>query len=41
MDEAKVAVGGFIIAGCQSSGILELVKAAFDHVAQGLERFPI
>ena len=37
MDEAEVAVGGTIIAGCQPSGIFELVGAAFDHVAQGID----
>lgn len=38
MDEAEVAVGGFIVAGCQPTSILELVEAAFDHVAQGIDR---
>jgi len=37
VDEAEVAVCSFIVAGCQSSGILELVKAAFDHVTQGID----
>jgi hypothetical protein len=35
--EAKVAVCGFVISGCQSSGVFELVEAAFDHVAQGID----
>ena len=26
MDEAEVAVGGFVVAGCQPSGILEFIK---------------
>lgn len=38
MDEAEIAIGGFIVAGCQPSGILELVEAALDHVAQGIDR---
>ena len=37
MDEAEVAVGSFVVAGCEPPGILELVKAAFDHVAQGID----
>lgn len=37
MDEAEVAVGGFIVSGCQPSSILELVEAAFDHVAQRID----
>ena len=37
MDEAEVAVGGFIVTGSQPSGIFELVEAAFDHVAQGVD----
>ena len=37
MDEGEVVVGGFVVAGCQPSGILELVEAAFDHVAQGID----
>ena len=38
MDEAEVAVGGFVVAGCYPAGILELVEAALDHVAQGIDR---
>jgi hypothetical protein len=37
VDEAKIAVGGFIISCCQPPGIFELVEAAFDHVAQGVD----
>lgn len=37
MDEAEVTVGGFVVAGCQPPGVLELVEAAFDHVAQGID----
>lgn len=36
MDEAEIAVGGFVVAGGQPSGIFELVEAALDHVAQGM-----
>ena len=38
MDEAEVAVGGFVVSGCQPAGILEFVEASFDHVAQGVDR---
>ena len=37
MDEAEIAVGGFIIAGGQPSGIFQFVEAAFDHVTQGID----
>ena len=37
MDEAEIAISGFVVAGGQSSGILELVEAALDHVAQGVD----
>ena len=37
MDEAKVAVCGFIVSGRQPSGVFELVKAALYHVAQGID----
>lgn len=37
MDEAEVAIGGFVVTGCQPSSIFELVEAAFDHVAQGID----
>ena len=33
MDEAEVAVGGFVVAGCEATGVFELVEAAFDHIA--------
>ena len=38
MDKAEVAVGGFVVPGCQPSSVFELVEAAFDHVAQGIDR---
>ena len=37
MDEAEAAVGSFVMAGCKAPGIFELVEAAFDHVAQGID----
>ena len=37
MDEAEIAVGGFVVSGGQPSGVLELVKASFDHVAQDVD----
>lgn len=37
MDEAEIAVGGFVVAGSQSPGIFEFVEAAFDHVAQSID----
>lgn len=37
MDESEIAIGGFVVTGCQPSGIFELVEAAFDHVAQGID----
>ena len=37
MDEAEIAVCGFIIAGRQPAGVLELVEAALDHVAQSVD----
>ena len=36
MDEAEVAIGGFVISGRQLSGVFELIEASFDHVAQGI-----
>jgi len=36
VDEAEVAVCGFVVSCCESAGIFEFVKAAFDHVAQGI-----
>ena len=38
MYEAEIAVGGFVVSCCQPSGVFELVEAAFDHVAQGIDR---
>ena len=38
MDEAEVAVGGLVVTGRQPSGVLELVEAALDHVAQRIDR---
>lgn len=38
MDESEIAAGGFVIAGCKSPGVFQLVEAAFDHVAQGVDR---
>jgi hypothetical protein len=35
VDKNEVAIGGFVVVGCQPSGIPELVRAALDHVAQG------
>ena len=37
MDEAEVAVGGLVVSGCETAGVFELVEAAFDHVAQGVD----
>ena len=37
MDEAEIAVGGFVLSGGQSAGVFELVKASFDHVTQGID----
>ena len=37
MDEAEIAVGGFVVSGGQPSGVFELVEASFDHVAQGVD----
>lgn len=37
MDEAEIAVGGFIVTGCQPSGIFELVETALDHVSKGVD----
>ena len=36
MDEGEVAIGGFVVAGCQSSGIFQFVETTLDHVAQGI-----
>ena len=37
MDEADVAVGGFVISCRETPGVLELVEAALDHIAQGID----
>lgn len=37
MDEAKVAVGGFVVSGRQPSGIFEFVEAALDPVSQSVD----
>jgi hypothetical protein len=37
VDEGEVAVGGFIVAGGKSPRVFDLVEAAFDHVAQGID----
>lgn len=36
MNEAEVAIGGFIISGGEVRGIFELAEAPFNHVAQGI-----
>ena len=36
MDKAEIAIGGFVVSGCEAPGIFQLVEAAFDHVAQGV-----
>jgi len=38
VDEAEIAIGGFVVSGGQSARIFELVKAAFDHIAQRVDR---
>lgn len=37
VDEAKEAFGGFVVAGCKAAAIFQLVEAALDHVAQGVD----
>lgn len=37
MDEAEVAVSGVLVAGCKFLGVFELVEAAVDDVAQGID----
>jgi len=37
VDEAEVAFGGLVIAGGNASGILELVEAPLDEIAQAVE----
>ena len=36
-DKAQIAGGGFVVAGRQPSGVFQLVDAAFDHVAKGVD----
>ena len=36
-DEPEIAGFGFVVAGRQPSGVFQLVDAAFDHVAKGVE----
>lgn len=38
MDEAEVAVGGFVVSSCKAPRVFELVEAAFDHVPQRVNR---
>ena len=37
MDEAEIAVSGFVVSSCQSTSVLEFVEASLDHVAQGVD----
>lgn len=37
MDEGKIAGGGFVVSSCEASSILELVNAALDPVAEGVD----
>lgn len=37
MDEAEVTASGFLVADCTSLGVFELVEAAVDDVAQGID----
>lgn len=37
VDEAEEAFGGFVVAGCQAAAVFQLVEAALDHVAQGID----
>lgn len=36
MNEAEIAGGSFVVAGCQTAGAFELVEAALDPVPQGV-----
>jgi len=36
VDKAEIAIGSFIIPRCEAPGVFQLVEAAFDHVAQGV-----
>ena len=37
VDEREVAFGGFVVAGGDAAGVLQLVEAALDEVAQPVE----
>ena len=37
VDDAEIAVSGFVVSGSEPPGIFELVEAALDHVAQGVD----
>ena len=37
MDEAEVAVGGFVVAGCETTGVFEFVEAPLDHFTQRVD----
>ena len=37
VDEAEVAFGDLVVAGGDATGVLELVEALFDEVAQPVE----
>ncbi len=37
MDEAEIAVGGFVVSGGEAAGVFELVEASLDHVAQSID----
>ena len=39
MDQAEIAVSGFVISCCQAPGIFEFVEASLDHIAQRLNRW--
>lgn len=38
MDEPEIACGGFVVSGCQASGAFEFVEAAFDLIAQRVDK---
>jgi hypothetical protein len=37
VDQTEVVVGRFIVAGSQPSSVFELVEAALDNIAQGID----
>jgi len=37
LDEAEVAVSGFVVSSGQSTSVLEFVEASLDHVAQSVD----